>query len=114
MFVTLDQDTSVLFTFKDAQPEDEDGETLSVPAVMQWMTGQAHRHLFVSEREQFEIAIKFDHNCVEQMPGHTICYPIVSACTNTITLPTAHLGNYESFKSNLLTAIKFGASFDRV
>ncbi|XP_049421741.1 uncharacterized protein LOC125882106 isoform X2 [Epinephelus fuscoguttatus] len=103
-----------LLELEDAQPEDEDGETLSVPEVMQWMTGQAHRHLFVSEREQFKIAIRFDHNCVEHMPGHTICYPIGSACTNTITLPTAHLGNYESFKTNLLTAIKFGVSFDRV
>jgi hypothetical protein len=48
------------------------------------------------------------------MPGHTVCYPIVSACTNTVTLPTAHLGDYESFKTNLQTAIKYGGSFDRL
>jgi hypothetical protein len=51
---------------------------------------------------------------LEHMPGHTVCYPIVSACTNTVTLPTAHLGDYESFKTNLQTAIKYGGSFDRL
>ena len=85
-----------------------------MPMVMQWMTGQAHRHLLVSERQKFRIAIVFDHNCLEHMPGHTVCYPIVSACTNTVTLPTAHLGDYKSFKTNLQTAIKYDASFDRL
>ncbi|CAL8238105.1 unnamed protein product [Merluccius merluccius] len=104
-----------LLEIEDTQPENEvERETPSVPMVMQWMTGQAHRHLFVSEREKFKIAIVFDHNCLEHMPGHTVCYPIVSACTNTVTLPTAHLGDYESFKTNLQTAIKYGASFDRL
>ncbi|XP_030208782.1 uncharacterized protein LOC115541136 [Gadus morhua] len=104
-----------LIEIEDTQPENEvEGETPSVPMVMQWMTGQAHRHLLVSERQKFKIAIVFDHNCLEHMPGHTVCYPIVSACTNTVTLPTAHLGDYESLKTNLRTAIKYGASFDRL
>ncbi|XP_068604876.1 uncharacterized protein [Brachionichthys hirsutus] len=104
----------LLLELEDEQSEDDEGGTPSVPAVMQWMTGQAHKHLFLSEREQFKIVIIFDHNCEAHMPGHTICYPVVSACTNTLTLPTAHLGDYLSFKTNLLTAIKFGTSFDRV
>lgn len=90
--MTLDQDTYIFFLFKDAQPQDEDEETPSVPVVMQWMTGQAPKHLFVSEREQFKITIRFDHNYEEHVPGHTICFPIVSACTNTVTLPTGQLG----------------------
>uniref|UniRef100_A0A8C5F8G8 HECT domain-containing protein n=1 Tax=Gadus morhua TaxID=8049 RepID=A0A8C5F8G8_GADMO len=117
MFVTSEEDidSNIPFSFKDTQPENEvEGETPSVPMVMQWMTGQAHRHLLVSERQKFKIAIVFDHNCLEHMPGHTVCYPIVSACTNTVTLPTAHLGDYESLKTNLRTAIKYGASFDRL
>ncbi|CAL8341899.1 unnamed protein product [Arctogadus glacialis] len=62
-----------LIEIEDTQPENEvEGETPSVPMVMQWMTGQAHRHLLVSERQKFKIAIVFDHNCLEHMPGHTM------------------------------------------
>ncbi|XP_058626915.1 uncharacterized protein LOC131537474 isoform X1 [Onychostoma macrolepis] len=104
-----------LLELEDTQPEDgAAGETLSVPKIMQWMTGQAHRHLLVSEREKFKIVIKFEHCCLQHMPNHTVCYPIVSACTNTITFPVVHMVDYESFKTLLQTAVTYGASFDRV
>ncbi|XP_056096362.1 uncharacterized protein LOC130075647 [Rhinichthys klamathensis goyatoka] len=104
-----------LLELEDTQPEDATaGETLSVPNIMQWMTGQAHRHLLVSERENFKIVFKFDHCCLQHMPNHTVCYPIVSACTNTVTFPVVHMVDYESFKAILQTAVTYGASFDRV
>ncbi|XP_030606354.1 uncharacterized protein LOC115794833 isoform X2 [Archocentrus centrarchus] len=104
-----------LYELEDAQPaENEETQTLTVPMVMQWMTGQAHKHLLLSERNSFKVTVIFDHNCLEHTPGHTVCYPVVSACTSTVTFPTAHLGDYESFRSNLSTAVKYGATFDRL
>ncbi|XP_067283585.1 uncharacterized protein [Pseudorasbora parva] len=104
-----------LLELEDTQPEDgAAGETLSEPKIMQWMTGQAHRHLLVSERETFKIVIKFDHCCLQHKPNHTVCYPIVSACTNTITFPVVHMVDYESFKTLMQTAVTYGARFDRV
>lgn len=96
------------------EEEDEETQTLTVPKVMQWMTGQAHKHLLLSDRSSFKVTVLFDHNCLEHTPGHTMCYPIVSACTTTVTFPTAHLGDYESFKSNLSTEVQHGATFDRL
>ncbi|KAJ8364817.1 hypothetical protein SKAU_G00136480 [Synaphobranchus kaupii] len=98
-----------------SQPDEEDdGATLSVPRLMQWLTGQAHRHLLVSERENFKIEVLFDHTCLERMPNHTVCYPVVSACSTTITFPTAHLKDSHAFKSNLEIAIRYDSRFDRV
>ncbi|XP_035985284.1 uncharacterized protein LOC105919651 isoform X3 [Fundulus heteroclitus] len=98
-----------------SQTEEEDnGSPLSVPRVMQWLTGQAHRHLLVSERETFKIKVLFDHTCLERMPKHTVCYPVVSACSTTITFPTVHLKDSEAFNSNLEFAIRHGSRFDRV
>lgn len=107
--------TLTSFSLLDSQGDkNEELEKLTVPVVMQWLTGQAHRHLVVSERNTFKITVMFDHKCLEHTPNHSVCYPVVSACTSTVTFPTAHLGDYESFKRNLNTAIKYGASFDRL
>ncbi|XP_073710263.1 G2/M phase-specific E3 ubiquitin-protein ligase [Misgurnus anguillicaudatus] len=104
-----------LLELEDTQPEDGvAGGTLSVPNIMQWMTGQAHMHLLVAERQKFKIVVKFDHCCLQRMPNHKVCYPLVSACTNTLTLPVVHMADYESFKTVLQTAVTYGASFDRV
>lgn len=87
---------------------------LTVPRVMQWITGQGHKPLLLSEQNDFHIALKFDHECKERMPQHTICYPIVSACTQTITFPVAHMNTYEDFKCIIVQAIKCGEAFSRV
>uniref|UniRef100_A0A1A7XIP7 HECT domain-containing protein n=5 Tax=Iconisemion striatum TaxID=60296 RepID=A0A1A7XIP7_9TELE len=107
----LDFFQDFLYELEDSQPQ---AEVLTVSTVMQWMTGQSHKHLLESERQTFKIKLRFDHNCLDHSPGHTVCFPIVSACTNTVTLPTVHLQDYESFKTNMKTAVKYGASFDRV
>uniref|UniRef100_A0A9J7YT29 HECT domain-containing protein n=1 Tax=Cyprinus carpio carpio TaxID=630221 RepID=A0A9J7YT29_CYPCA len=49
-----------------------DGDTLplTVPRVMQWLTGQGHKPLLMSERQEFKIALHFDHDCHQRMPAH--------------------------------------------
>ncbi|XP_072560331.1 uncharacterized protein [Paramormyrops kingsleyae] len=111
------RETQILNNFQDFLQELEDGtaeDALSVPEVMQWLTGQSHRHLLLSERENFKITVHFDHTCMERMPSHTICYPVVSACAQAITFPTAHCVHYSDFKNNVATAIKCGAGFHRL
>ncbi|XP_072567745.1 G2/M phase-specific E3 ubiquitin-protein ligase-like [Paramormyrops kingsleyae] len=87
---------------------------LSVPHIMQWLTGQAHKPLLLSEREEFKITVYFDHSCLERMPGHRVCYPVVSACTKTITFPTEHLRSYDAFKDLLNEAFLCGGEFSRL
>ncbi|CDQ81068.1 unnamed protein product [Oncorhynchus mykiss] len=74
----------------------------------------SHTHLLVSDREKLKMVVIFDHSCLERMPNHTVCYPVVSAYAKTITFPTAHLRDYDAFNSNIETAIKYSARFDRV
>ena len=81
---------------------------------MQWLTGQRHKPLLPSERADFKINVRFEHHCKEQMPGHHICYPLVSACTNTITLPVAHMNTYSEFRDIMTVAIRMSRGFGRV
>ncbi|RVE67609.1 hypothetical protein OJAV_G00104750 [Oryzias javanicus] len=102
-----------LIELEDNQSEGDEDQ-LTVPKVMQWLTGQAHRHLQLSERERFKITVCFEHACFERMPDHSVCFPVVSACAQTITFPTAHLGTYEEFQQNLTTAITCAKEFQIV
>ncbi|KAI7802917.1 hypothetical protein IRJ41_023599 [Triplophysa rosa] len=113
------KDVQILNHFQDflMELEDDDSvdeEALSVPRVMQWVIGQSHKHLLLSERQAFKITVQFDHACMQRMPSHTLCFPIVSACTQTITFPTAHFSNLSEFKENMKVAVKYGACFYRV
>ncbi|XP_073679691.1 G2/M phase-specific E3 ubiquitin-protein ligase-like [Garra rufa] len=111
---------SILNYFQDFLQELEDVDTevvsntktLTVPAVLQWLTGQAHKPVLPSERNNFEIHVKFNHVC--QQEAHVICFPIVSACTKTITFPVAHMSSYSEFKHVLTLALRFGNVFGRV
>lgn len=58
------------------------GETLTVPSFMRRMTGQAL--LVLANQCTFKITVKFDHHCPNAMP---VCYPSVSAHTDTVTFP---------------------------
>lgn len=98
--------------FKDNPSDNEDEPT--VAKIMQWLTGQSHRHLLLSERQCFKISVCFNHSCREVMPEHTLCFPVVNACSQTITFPTAHLNSYEEFKSNFTIAVKDSGGFHRI
>ncbi|XP_075888901.1 uncharacterized protein LOC142892574 [Nelusetta ayraudi] len=86
-------------------------EGLTVGRIMQWMTGQRHKPVLPSEKKDFVINIKFHHDCDTQ---HTVCFPTVSACSRTVTFPSAHLRTYSGFKNILTLAVCHGQSFDRV
>nr|XP_057922723.1 G2/M phase-specific E3 ubiquitin-protein ligase-like [Doryrhamphus excisus] len=81
-------------------------EGLTVGRIMQWMTGQRHKPVLPSEKKDFVINMKFNHDCDTQ---HTVCFPTVSACSRTVTFPSAHLKTYTEFKNILTLAICHGA-----
>uniref|UniRef100_A0A8C2D7B1 Uncharacterized protein n=1 Tax=Cyprinus carpio TaxID=7962 RepID=A0A8C2D7B1_CYPCA len=62
--------------------------SLTVGRIMQWLITQGHKPLLPSEKKDFVINVRFHHDCDTQ---HTVCFPIVSACSRTITFPSAHL-----------------------
>ncbi len=99
---------------EDAAEVETEPSYLTVPRVMQWITGQGHKPLLLSEQKAFQIVFKFDHDCKVRMPQHTICYPIVSACTNTVTFPVEHMTTYKDFKCIIVQAIQSGGAFSRV
>jgi len=80
--------------------DNPDGDILplTVPRVMQWLTGQGHKPLLMSERKEIKISLNFDQKWMQRMPEHKICFPIASACARKITFPTVHMGDYSSFK----------------
>lgn len=80
----------------------------------QWLTGQSHIPLSHTEREDFKIVMEFDHDCqVHYGANHTICYPVVNACSRSVTFPIAHLSTYAQFKTVLSQAIVHGYEFSR-
>uniref|UniRef100_A0A3Q1GR54 HECT domain-containing protein n=1 Tax=Acanthochromis polyacanthus TaxID=80966 RepID=A0A3Q1GR54_9TELE len=85
---------------------------LSVPSILQWLTGQRHKPLLPSDRATFKINVEFDHHCNERMPGHSICFPVVS--TNTVTFPVEHMQTSAQFRHVLTMAIRMGRVFSRV
>uniref|UniRef100_A0A673AR81 HECT domain-containing protein n=1 Tax=Sphaeramia orbicularis TaxID=375764 RepID=A0A673AR81_9TELE len=96
---------------EDSGIKDVTPEGLTVGRIMQWMTGQRHKPVLPSENKDFVIYMKFNHDCDTQ---HTVCFPTVSACSRTVTFPSAHLKTYTEFKNILTLAICHGQTFDRV
>uniref|UniRef100_A0A3B3RWB1 HECT domain-containing protein n=1 Tax=Paramormyrops kingsleyae TaxID=1676925 RepID=A0A3B3RWB1_9TELE len=112
---TLEMD--ILNNFQDFLQEAEDsGEPnirgLTVPAILQWLTGQAHKPILPSEKNSFKIHIKFNHDCYTE--PHAICFPTVTACSNTIMFPTAHMKSYAEFRNVMALALRFGNTFSRI
>ena len=78
-------------------------------SVMGWLTGQKHKPL---NGETLPIAVRFNHDCMENNPSHTICFPIVGACAKEITLPVAHMRTQKEFSDVfLLMAFCKGQAF---
>uniref|UniRef100_A0A3B3QCL9 HECT domain-containing protein n=1 Tax=Paramormyrops kingsleyae TaxID=1676925 RepID=A0A3B3QCL9_9TELE len=89
-------------------------QSLEVQHVLQWMTGQGHIPILPDEKRNFKIIFKFDHKCRERLGDHSICYPVVSACTSTVTFPVQHLNTYSEFRSIMGEAVRYGGGFHRV
>ncbi|XP_063320299.1 uncharacterized protein LOC134627253 isoform X2 [Pelmatolapia mariae] len=94
---------------------DEDGPRSITPArFLQWITGQGHVPLLPSEKKDFAVVVKFNHNCEADFGNHSICYPVVSSCAKTIVLPVKHMKSYSQFRMVLLEAFHLGQEFNNV
>uniref|UniRef100_A0A8C6SX85 HECT domain-containing protein n=1 Tax=Neogobius melanostomus TaxID=47308 RepID=A0A8C6SX85_9GOBI len=108
--VRYTREVNVMNFFQDflqAEVED-DQKKLTVGRVMQWITGQGHKPCLPSEKAEFQISVRFNHDCDS---FHTICFPTVSACSRTITFPVVHLNTLSEFKHVMNTALMYGQSF---
>ncbi|XP_019200808.1 uncharacterized protein LOC109194631 [Oreochromis niloticus] len=94
---------------------DEDGpRSITPPRFLQWITGQGHVPLLPSEKKDFAVVVKFNHNCEADFGNHSICYPVVSSCAKTIVLPVKHMKSYSQFRMVLLEAFHLGQEFNNV
>ncbi|RXM35215.1 hypothetical protein EOD39_13249 [Acipenser ruthenus] len=50
--------------------ESNNSEVISVPGILQWLTGQAHKPILPNEKNDFSIHIKFNHDCQEENVSH--------------------------------------------
>ena len=81
---------------------------LTASGVMGWLTGQRHREM---NGKKVQITLNFDHDCKIRAPNHTVCFPYVGACGMEITLPIAHMSNYEDFRHVFMLAYCKGQAF---
>ena len=81
---------------------------LTASRVMGWLTGQRHREM---NGKKVQITVNSDHDCKIRAPNHTVCFPYVGACGMEITLPNAHMTNYEDFRHVFMLAYCKGQAF---
>ncbi|XP_028451799.1 uncharacterized protein LOC114567093 isoform X2 [Perca flavescens] len=95
--------------------DDQDGLHSITPArFLQWITGQGHIPLLPSEKKDFAVTIKFNHDCSADFGHHNVCYPVVSACAKNIVLPVKHMRPYDQFKKVLIEAFHLSQQFNMV
>ncbi|KAI4827506.1 hypothetical protein KUCAC02_030895, partial [Chaenocephalus aceratus] len=104
-----------LYEAEDHGHVDKDGLHPITPAtLLQWITGQGHVPLLPSEKKDFAVVIQFNHDCSADFGHHSVCYPVVTACAKTITLPVRHMRPYDKFKDILTEAFQLGQEFSNV
>ncbi len=91
----------------------KDKNKITVGSILQWLTGQAHVPVMSTERERFRIQVEFDHDSGVCYGTHTICFPVVNACSNSITFPTKNLSSYPKFVSVMTQAVSNSREFGR-
>lgn len=96
----FNQDESLVF----------ESPSLSVPGIMGWLTGSQHKPI---SGKRFKIPVYFDHDCLKNNSGHSVCFPVVSACAQSITFPVQHLQNAESFRELFTLAYCKSQAFGR-
>lgn len=100
----------IAYTEDDENGTETENVNLTPKSIVSWITGQQHRPLDGSE---LEIIVNFEHDCYDKYPEHRICFPVVRACTNEITLPVAHMKNPNNFQEVFTKAFQNGQSFSR-
>ncbi|KAL2085761.1 hypothetical protein ACEWY4_019081 [Coilia grayii] len=100
---------------QDLEDEDTGSDKLHIDVgkFCQWLTGQSHIPLSHVNREEFKIVIEFDHDCQVRYGVHRICYPVVNACSRSVTLPVVHLGTSTELREVISKAIVYGYEFGR-
>ena len=81
---------------------------ISPSGVLGWLTGQRRQPL---DGEKLLISVKFDHECMQRHPHHTLCFPIVGVCARNLTLTVVHMQDEEEFKRIMLLAFCKGQAF---
>lgn len=93
--------------------EDVANVHINVGTFCQWLTGQSHIPLSHADREAFKIVMEFYHDCQVHYGTHRICYPVVNACSYSVTFPIVHVSTYAEFKNVITQAIVHGYEFSR-
>ena len=83
---------------------------LTPSGVLGWFTGQKHRPV---NGDDLAITVVFDHDCLQRNPKHSVCFPVVSACSRVVTLPVDHMKDPEDFTRIFLLAYCKGQAFAR-
>ena len=84
--------------------------SLSMAGVMGWLTGSQDKPIC---GEKLKVLVYFDHDCLKNKPGQTICFPVLSACARSTTFPVQHLKSEDSFRQIFTIAYSKGQSFGR-
>ncbi|MED6246276.1 hypothetical protein ATANTOWER_015309 [Ataeniobius toweri] len=105
-----------LYEFEENPEHAEDGcpRAVTTSTFLQWLTGQGHVPLLPSEKNDFVVALQFNHDCSAEFGIHSMCYPVVSAFSKTIVLPVKHMTAYDQFRGLLLEAFHLGQEFHKV
>lgn len=93
---------------EDCTHGDEQQDKNTVSSFMQWLTGQGHVPITSTQRETFNIHVEFDHDRQLQYGQHSLCRPLVNACSCTITL-----GTYKEFLCFMRQAVIKSKEFGR-
>ncbi|CAI5680430.1 unnamed protein product [Oreochromis niloticus] len=94
------------------EPEASDRPVvLSPSSFIQWLIGQGHIPFLPDEKINFKVSVQFNHSCHIQYGAHEVCYPTVTACSNTVKLPVQHMQTYEAFKHVMTNAFHYSQAF---
>uniref|UniRef100_A0A3B1IN00 HECT domain-containing protein n=1 Tax=Astyanax mexicanus TaxID=7994 RepID=A0A3B1IN00_ASTMX len=95
-----------------AEGKGDNQNSFTVCGMLQWLTGQAHVPITAAERAKFKITVELSMTVRLAMANHGVCYPVVNACSNSIRIPTLHIGTYPEFvhimKQALINSKEFG------
>ena len=84
---------------------------VSIASILGWFTGQRHRAH--GPWQDLSIKVIFDHECKIRNQVHTVCYPVIHACSREVTLPVQHMSSAVEFEQIFMTGFTHGYYFAR-